>query len=202
MGSVARLLPHSPSCSTTAHASGSSARSSTRTVGRCGWVDVDARRPDRVFWQSATQPVLDVGRPGTFDEHGVTPLSVVRLDDGRLRLYYAGWQRGVGVRYFLFTGAAESDDDGASFRASSEAPVLDRSDGELHVRIRRPRAGRRGRLANVVRRRQRVASDPAQTHGRATPFATCDRSDGLDWPRIGTVCLSHATTSSASDVRA
>ena len=102
-------------------------------VGRCGWVDVDVADPTRPIAVSDT-PALDAGMPGTFDEHGVTPLSIVRLDDGRLRLYYAGWQRGIGVRYTLFTGAADSEDDGASFRRLSQAPLLDRADGELHMR--------------------------------------------------------------------
>jgi predicted GH43/DUF377 family glycosyl hydrolase len=102
-------------------------------IGRCGFVDVDPRDPTRVLAVS-DEPVLDIGEPGTFDEHGVTPLSLVRLEDGRLRLYYAGWQRGVGVRYFLFTGLAESRDDGDSFTRVSAAPVLDRSDAELHLR--------------------------------------------------------------------
>lgn len=102
-------------------------------VGRAGWVDVDERDPSRVLGVSE-RPVLDIGAPGTFDDSGVTPLSVVTLADGTLRLYYAGWQLGTRVRYFLFTGVAESRDGGESFERVSEAPVLDRSDGELHVR--------------------------------------------------------------------
>ena len=82
-------------------------------VGRCGWVDLDTAYPERKV-AVADAPVLDVGASGTFDEHGVRPLSIARLDDGRLRLYYAGWQRGVGVRYTLFTGAAERFDFGIS----------------------------------------------------------------------------------------
>ena len=102
-------------------------------VGRVGWVDVDAGEPTRVLAVSE-RPALDVGAPGTFDDHGVTPLSVTRTADGRLRLYYAGWQLGIRIRYFLFTGLAESADDGESFKRVSEAPVLDRCDGELYVR--------------------------------------------------------------------
>ena len=156
-------------------------------IGRCGWVDVDARRPDRVVAVSE-HPALDVGRPGTFDEHGVTPLSAVRLPDGRLRLYYAGWQRGVGVRYSLFTGAAESQDDGESFVRVSEAPILDRSDGELHTRSsglvladgdgwRMWYAGGTGWHGPGTEARPRYAL----RHIRSR--------DGLDWPRSGEVCL-------------
>jgi predicted GH43/DUF377 family glycosyl hydrolase len=156
-------------------------------VGRCGWVDVDSRRPDHVLAVSE-RPVLDVGQPGTFDEHGVTPLSVVLLADGRLRLYYAGWQRGVDVRYSLFTGVAESRNDGDSFTRVSEAPVLDRSDGELHVRTgglvlpdgegwQMWYAGGTGWLGSGVEARPRYSL----RHLRSP--------DGLDWPRAGRVCL-------------
>ena len=48
----------------TTSASACSVRSSTPTrIGRCGWVDVDARQPDRVLAVSE-QPALDVGAAG------------------------------------------------------------------------------------------------------------------------------------------
>lgn len=104
-----------------------------RGIGRIGFVDVAADDPLRVLAVS-TQPALDVGRPGRFDEHGVTPISVVPHPDGeRTFLYYAGWQRGVGVRYFLFSGLAISG-DAEFFTRASECPILDRCDGESLVR--------------------------------------------------------------------
>ena len=72
------------------------------SVGRIGWVDVDAADPTRVLAVSE-EPALDVGRPGEFDDSGVNPLSAFRYD-GRLWLYYVGWQRSVRVPYLLFTG--------------------------------------------------------------------------------------------------
>ena len=156
-------------------------------IGRCGWVDVDPARPTSVLAVSV-RPALDIGVPGTFDEHGVTPLSITRLEDGRLRLYYAGWQRGVGVRYFLFTGAAESDDDGASFRRLSQAPVLDRSDGELHVRSSTlvVRAGAAWRAwyaggSGWVGEGEDARPRYALRHVVST--------DGLCWPAAGEICL-------------
>jgi predicted GH43/DUF377 family glycosyl hydrolase len=101
-------------------------------IGRLGYVELDARDPLRVLAVSPS-PVLDIGRPGTFDENGVTPMTVLR-HEGRCYLFYTGWQLGRRVRYYMFTGLAVSDDDGATFRRVSEAPVLERSDGELFVR--------------------------------------------------------------------
>lgn len=101
-------------------------------VGRVGFVDVDERDPTRVLRVSG-RPALDVGEPGTFDDSGVSPVSLVE-HEGRLLLYYIGWQLGVKVRYALLMGLAESTDGGETFRRTSRVPVLERSDPELFVR--------------------------------------------------------------------
>lgn len=101
-------------------------------VGRVGYVDVEARDPRRVLAVSA-EPVLDVGEPGTFDDNGVNPLWLLR-HEGRLYLYYLGWQLGTRVRYYLFAGLAVSEDGGATFQRVSQTPLLDRCDGERFVR--------------------------------------------------------------------
>src|SRR4051812_40697464 len=67
-------------------------------VGRVGFVDVSALDPRKIL-RVSTEPVLDLGEPGTFDDNGVTPLCIVE-HEGRLYLYYVGWQLGVKVRYF------------------------------------------------------------------------------------------------------
>lgn len=101
-------------------------------VGRVGYVDLLARDPRQVL-AVAERPVLDVGAPGTFDDNGVNPLWLVE-HEGRLYLYYVGWQLGTRVRYYLFCGLAVSEDGGQSFARVSQAPLLDRTDGELFVR--------------------------------------------------------------------
>jgi hypothetical protein len=156
-------------------------------VGRCGWVDLDAKDPMRILGVS-DRPALDVGSPGTFDEHGVTPLSVVELPDGKLRLYYAGWQRGIGVRYFLFVGAAESENGGMSFTRTSRVPILDRSNGELYFRtgcfVWREDATWHMWYA--------AGSDWYLAGSTALPrydLRYVSSPDGLEWPREGEVCL-------------
>jgi hypothetical protein len=103
-----------------------------RVVGRIFFVDLAADDPRRIIRRSVG-PVLDAGEPGTFDQHGVNPVSLVR--HGRcLRLYYAGYQRPEGLPYTLFTGLAESQDDGLTFTRVSRAPVLDRTHREPFFR--------------------------------------------------------------------
>lgn len=102
------------------------------TVGRIGYVDVEARDPSRVI-EVSDSPVLDIGQPGAFDDNGAIPISVVRTGE-EVRLYYAGYQLGIHVRYLLFSGLAISHDGGATFERHARVPVLDRSDSELLLR--------------------------------------------------------------------
>lgn len=90
--------------------------------GRVFFVDVDRNDPMRVLSYSK-RPVLDLGELGRFDEHGVTPMSVV-LYENHLRLYYAGWQHCSKYRYKLFTGLAISNDEGDSFQRYQKKPVI------------------------------------------------------------------------------
>jgi len=99
------------------------------TVGRIGFVEIDANDPSRVLRVSRT-PVLDIGSPGAFDENGVLPTSVLRVG-AEIYMYYVGYQLGQKVRYYQFQGLAISDDGGMTFRRHSNVPVIDRSDAEF-----------------------------------------------------------------------
>ncbi len=101
-------------------------------IGRIGYVDVSAQNPFEVITVS-NNPSLDIGIPGTFDDNGVTPISIVKHND-RLYLYYAGWQLSDKVRYFLFAGLAISDDMGVTFTRQQKVPILERTDKEFLVR--------------------------------------------------------------------
>ncbi|HKY26625.1 MAG TPA: hypothetical protein VJM12_01625 [Pyrinomonadaceae bacterium] len=102
-------------------------------VSRVGFVDVSAEDPARVLRVSKT-PALDVGIPGAFDENGVVPCAVVE-HAGELRLFYAGYQIGQKVKFFVFGGMAVSRDGGDTFTRASRVPVCDRTDAELFFRV-------------------------------------------------------------------
>jgi hypothetical protein len=155
-------------------------------VGRLGFVDVDARDPRRVLDVSET-PALDIGQPGTFDDRGVTPQSVFE-HEGRVWLYYNGWQLGDRIRYFLFTGLAFSDDQGRSFHRYARVPVLDRTDAEPTLRtgaFAQPTEG--GFRMWYVTGDQWVSSG-----GREMPsydMRYIESADGIAWPAAGTPCM-------------
>ncbi len=102
-------------------------------VGRIGWVDLDPDDPRRVVGHSRS-PVLDAGAPGSFDDSGVFQTSIVALPDGRLYMYYVGFELCHRIRYRLLTGLAVSEDGGDSFRRVQATPVLERSEAEMYFR--------------------------------------------------------------------
>src|SRR6266576_6838129 len=102
-------------------------------VSRVGFVDVAAENPSEIL-RISKQPVLDVGIPGAFDENGVVPCAVVERD-GKLFLFYAGYQLGRKVKFFVFSGLAISEDGGESFQRYSAVPVCDRTDDEIFFRV-------------------------------------------------------------------
>lgn len=70
-------------------------------------------------------PILDIGKSGTFDDSGVVPSSIVKVGK-KLYLYTVGFQRCVNVPYMLFAGMAISNDNGKSFQRIHESPILPR----------------------------------------------------------------------------
>jgi predicted GH43/DUF377 family glycosyl hydrolase len=94
-----------------------------------GYVDLDPERPERILALSE-RPILDVGTPGAFDEHGIMPAAAVRAGEA-IRLYYTGWSRLAGTApYHNTTGVAISEDAGLTFRRFVMGPVLDRTPEE------------------------------------------------------------------------
>jgi hypothetical protein len=102
-------------------------------VSRVGYVDIDAENPSSILAVSP-EPVLDIGVPGAFDENGVVPCAVVKRD-GKLFLYYAGFQLGHKVKFVAYGGLAISEDGGASFHRYSQVPISDRTDDALYFRV-------------------------------------------------------------------
>ncbi len=97
------------------------------------YLDLDRRDLGRITYVHKA-PILDFGAPGTFDDDGAMPSFAVR-ENGRVLLYYSGWNRGVSVPYRNSVGIAVSDDDGDSFRRLYEGPVLDRNPLEPHIAV-------------------------------------------------------------------
>lgn len=71
----------------------------------------------------AQQPILELGAPGTFDQFGTYPVSVIR-DGNEIRAYYAGWTRCESVPFNTAIGAAISRDGGETFSKLGPGPII------------------------------------------------------------------------------
>jgi hypothetical protein len=161
-------------------------------VGRLGFVDVDPANPSQILG-IAHEPILDTGADGAFDENGVIPLSVVRVE-GRLFLYYVGFQLGKKVRYYQFTGLAVSTDGGESFSRISRVPVLDRTDAESFTRG----SAFVVRDSDCIRFRMWYAAGSSWTMvgDKDLPVYNIrhlESADGIHWPEEGRVCIDFAS---------
>lgn len=161
-----------------------------RTVGRIGYVDVLLDDPSDVVGVSS-EPVLDIGQPGCFDDNGVLPTAIVPVDD-ELYLYYVGYQLGTHVKYFQFQGLAVSKDGGARFQRHTRVPVLDRADRELLNRTSAFVSREAGRFAMWY-----VGGDSwLVVDGKPLPrynLRYLESADGVSWPAEGRVCIDFAS---------
>lgn len=156
------------------------------TVGRVSFIDVSRDDPT-ILINVSTEPVLDIGEAGCFDDNGVIPSSFVELGN-TIRLYYVGFQLQRKIPYTMFTGLAESQDNGRTFARVSRSPVLDRGDRERFFRT-----------APFVRREAGywqmwyiAGSGWTSVSGVLKPtYQLCyaQSLDGIVWPREGIVCL-------------
>lgn len=153
-----------------------------------GWAVIDLERPDRLLDYSQT-PVLCPGALGCFDDNGVTPSCAIRRDDGRIFLYYLGWNPGSTVRMHLFGGLAVSEDDGMTFRRWSQAPILERgpTDPYLNTAPWVVRADNEWRMYYVCGTGWRSKDEPLY-HIRLARS-----EDGCVWRRDGHVCIDFAS---------
>lgn len=80
---------------------------------------------------AASEPILDLGGIGEFDEFGTYPVSVEHAG-GRFFAYYGGWTRGESVPFDVGIGLGTSD-DGRKFSRFGKGPVLSANRDEPFV---------------------------------------------------------------------
>lgn len=67
---------------------------------------------------------IPLGKPGSFDSHGIMLSSIVTLEDGTKYMYYVGWSKRIDVPYWNSTGLAISKDNGITWKKYSEGPIF------------------------------------------------------------------------------
>jgi len=129
------------------------------------------------------QPVLGLGKYGTFDEFGTYPVSVISNGD-EIYAYYAGWTRCESVPFNAAIGLAVSRDNGETFHRLGDGPVLSYTPDEPFLlgspRIRKFEGG--WQLWYVAGREWRV------TDGNPEPvykIRMAISDNGTDWIKLG-----------------
>lgn len=155
--------------------------------GCATYVDVSAQDPTQVM-AVASNPALDIGAPGSFDDNGLMPLSIVRADDDTLYMYYSGFELCHRIRYRIFSGVAVSRDGGHTFERLRRTPILERSDAEMFFRggpfVLKDQ--------NIFRMWYVAGSSWTELNGKPMPvyeLKYAESSDGIHWPDEGTTVL-------------
>lgn len=80
--------------------------------------------PDENFriLRVSSEPILELGESGYFDENGTYPFSVLREDSGFIAIY-GGWSRGASIPFDISLGLARSE-DGEKFTRVGNGPIL------------------------------------------------------------------------------
>ncbi len=98
--------------------------SNGKYLSHISFVDINKNLKDIIDISSHT--VIDLGKLGTYDEHGIFPLNVLR-NGNEIYGYIGGWNRKVSVSVDTSIGLAISHDNGLTFHRTGDGPVLSSS---------------------------------------------------------------------------
>lgn len=150
-------------------------------ISRPSFIEVLADDPRKVIFTSK-KPVLDIGRPGCFDDNGVMSCSILKKNSKTLYMYYVGFEKCKKIRYRLFTGLAISKDSGLTFKRYQEHPILDRTCDEQFFRCA-PFCVKEG----LKYKMWYIGGNCwVRIKGKLMPkyhIKYCESNDGLAWPK-------------------
>lgn len=96
------------------------------------YLDVNADNPSEILYLHK-DPLISEGEEGLFDEHGLNPSQVIKINH-QLYLFYIGYQRLTSVPYLLFCSYAQLDDNLSKVIKRKKTPILDRTEDEPFIR--------------------------------------------------------------------
>lgn len=100
---------------------------------RISFADFERSDPS-VLMYAHQQPLLELGKIGTFDDSGTLGTCAVRSGE-EVYLYYNGYNRRVTVPYSNAIGLAVSRDNGTTFERMFEGPIIDRNTLEPYFTV-------------------------------------------------------------------
>lgn len=144
----------------------------------------------RTVLRVSEKTVIPLGDLGSFDEHGIFPINVMK-DNDRVVAYTCGWSRRVSVSVETSTGFAVSHDEGTTFTKLGKGPIMSSSLQEPFL------VGD----SFVLREEDgyhmwyiygsRWIDNPQEEAARVYKIAYAHSANGLDWQRDGVAIISN-----------
>jgi predicted GH43/DUF377 family glycosyl hydrolase len=145
------------------------------------YVEVD--RELQAVLRVADHPVMPLGVLGSFDEHGIFPINVMRHGT-EVRAYTCGWSRRVSVPVETAIGLATSQDEGRTFTRIGPGPIMGPTPeepflvGDPFVIV----TGGRWHMWYIYGTAW-ASAGPAEGPARVYKIAHASSADGLAWTR-------------------
>lgn len=98
-----------------------------KPVSHIAFVDMD--KEFNTISRISSHTIIELGKLGCFDEHGIFPINPVRIGD-KIHAYTCGWSQRQSVPVETSTGLAISDDNGETFTKIGDGPVFTSSYNE------------------------------------------------------------------------
>ena len=175
---------------------------SSRDAKNRSWIagmEVRSDNPQEII-SIHPEPIMPLGKIGTFDDCGMMPSSVVQ-HDGLFYLYYIGWNIRNTIPYHNSVGLALSEDGGNTYRRCFDGPIMDRTAEEPYVC-----ATTCVRVENGIWRNWYLScTEWTEVDGRPEPryhLKYAESLDGIHWKRQGQIAIDYLDDSEGGIVRA
>ena len=161
------------------------------------FVDLDKKNPNKILYEHP-KPCLTHGAVGCFDDSGVLPGCIVS-EEGRILLYYVGFNVRNTVPYSNAIGIAESYDDGFTFQRVYDGAIVDRTATEPYFAVSPCvlRKDNRWLLWYASCTEWITVNDKREA---LYHIKYAESADGLNWDRPNISCI-HPLTSDESNAR-
>lgn len=169
-----------------------------KNISQISFIDVSIVNPQEILYVHP-EPILLPGDLGTFDDSGVMPSWAV-YNNGKLYLYYIGWNVRNTVPYYNSVGLAISN-DGKNFERFSKGPLWDRDYKEPFFSastcvLRHNNVWKNWYLSCTEYRNVNEIVEP-RYH-----IKYAESHNGIDWIRNGVVAIDYKSNEEAGIVKA